>query len=150
MVSWAKLVQLTLSCNSKLSVFRRLLPSAGRGPWPTGKAACVSLAPFQERIWFTTLIRKMRRTLARPLLLLTQLFSFRENLVPIADELAVFQQQRAAEPSPSAQTPRIWKLVNAGSEWGQGIALQRLELTFVSWRKQFQDPGFGGFDGYNC
>lgn len=25
----------------------------------------------------------------------------------IADELAAFQQQRAAEPSPSAQTPRI-------------------------------------------
>lgn len=78
---------------------------------------------------------------ARAPLLLTQ-FSSKENLAPTADELAAFQQQRAAEPSPFPQTLlRISKLlVNAGRS-GQGMALQRRswELTLVSWEEAF--PG---------
>lgn len=42
-------------------------------------------------------------------------------MAPTADELAAFQQQRAAEPSPSARRLlRILKLlVNVGSEWAR-------------------------------
>lgn len=69
-------------------------------------------------------------------LLLTQLSL--ENWAPTANELAVFQQQRAAEPSPSAWTlPMDSKtafLVRIGSERARETPAEAgLGLTFVSW-----------------
>lgn len=60
-----------------------------------------------------------------------------ENWAPTADELAAFQQQRAAEPSLSTPTlPGVSRmlLVHAGSGWaGESLAKAGLGLIFVSW-----------------
>lgn len=59
-----------------------------------------------------------------------------ENWAPTTDELAAFQQQRAAEPSPSGRTSPVdgkLLLVLVESEGRGSLVEAGLRPTFVSW-----------------